>query len=117
MNGDHMIITQINVTPVAFKDPPLLNAAGVHEPWALRTIVEVITDEGLTGLGETYGDLGHLTKVRECAEVLIGWLVEAVLTWLQVGDADRDDEVISWATEGLRRMRAGWVDAAIPFSP
>ncbi len=67
-----MIITQIHVTPVAFKDPPLLNAAGVHEPWALRTIVEVITDEGLTGLGETYGDLGHLNKVRECAEVLIG---------------------------------------------
>ena len=72
-----MIITQINVTPVAFKDPPLLNAAGVHEPWALRTIVEVITDEGLTGLGETYGDLGHLTKVRECAEVLIGLDVHA----------------------------------------
>jgi glucarate dehydratase len=77
MNGDHMIITQIHVTPVAFKDPPLLNAAGVHEPWALRTIVEVITDEGLTGLGETYGDLAHLTKVRECAEVLIGLDVHA----------------------------------------
>jgi glucarate dehydratase len=72
MDGDHMIITQINVTPVAFKDPPLLNAAGVHEPWALRTIVEVVTDEGLTGLGETYGDLGHLNKVRECAQTLVG---------------------------------------------
>ena len=22
-----------------------------------------------------------------------------------------------WATQGLRRMRAGWVDSAIPFSP
>ncbi|MGI5269923.1 glucarate dehydratase family protein [Nonomuraea sp. CA-218870] len=72
MDGDHMIIRQIHVTPVAFKDPPLLNAAGVHEPWALRTIVEVVTDEGLTGLGETYGDLGHLSKVRECAQALVG---------------------------------------------
>ncbi|TDC83854.1 glucarate dehydratase [Nonomuraea deserti] len=67
-----MIIRQIRITPVAFRDPPLLNAAGVHEPWALRTIVEVVTDEGLTGLGETYGDSGHLGKVRECAQALIG---------------------------------------------
>lgn len=72
-----MIIRQIHVTPVAFRDPPLLNAAGVHEPWALRTIVEIVTDEGITGLGETYGDLGHLTKVRECAQVLLGLDVHA----------------------------------------
>lgn len=72
-----MIIRQVRVTPVAFRDPPLLNAAGVHEPWALRTIVEVITDEGLSGLGETYGDLEHLGKVRECAQALIGLDVHA----------------------------------------
>ena len=51
------------------------------------------------------------------AQVVIGWLVEAVLTWLEVGEAGRDDDVIRWATEGLRRMRAGWVEAAIPFAP
>ncbi|WP_214322245.1 glucarate dehydratase family protein [Nonomuraea sediminis] len=72
-----MIIREVRVTPVAFRDPPLLNAAGVHEPWALRTVVEVVTDEGLSGLGETYGDLGHLTKVRECAEALVGLDVHA----------------------------------------
>ena len=51
------------------------------------------------------------------AEVVIGWLVEAVLVWLDVGDPARDDDMVRWATEGLRRMRAGWVDLAIPFSP
>ena len=51
------------------------------------------------------------------AEVVIGWLVEAVLVWLEVGDGPRDDEMVVWATEGLRRMRAGWVESAIPFSP
>lgn len=75
-----MIIRQIHVTPVAFRDPPLLNAAGVHEPWALRTIVEVVTDQGLTGLGETYGDLDHLGKVRTCAQALIGLDVYATNT-------------------------------------
>jgi glucarate dehydratase len=65
-------IRDIIVTPVAFRDPPLLNATGVHEPWALRTIIEVVTDEGLTGLGETYGDESHLAKVRDAAHALIG---------------------------------------------
>ncbi|GAA4581937.1 glucarate dehydratase family protein [Planotetraspora phitsanulokensis] len=67
-----MLIREVTVTPVAFRDPPLLNAAGVHEPWALRTIVEVVTDEGVTGLGETYGDLDHLAKTRTAARSLIG---------------------------------------------
>jgi AcrR family transcriptional regulator len=51
------------------------------------------------------------------AEVVIGWLVEAVLTWLEVGEAARDDDMVRWSAEGLRCMRAGWVDAAVPFSP
>ncbi|MFE3449261.1 glucarate dehydratase family protein [Nonomuraea sp. NPDC059194] len=72
-----MNIREITVTPVAFRDPPLLNAAGVHEPWALRTVVEVVTDEGLSGLGETYGDLAHLEKVRTVASALIGLDVHA----------------------------------------
>lgn len=51
------------------------------------------------------------------AEVVIGWLVESVLTWLEVGDPARDEEMAAWAGEGLRRMRSGWVEALIPFSP
>ncbi|MGW0484264.1 glucarate dehydratase family protein [Nonomuraea sp. NPDC003214] len=95
MDGEHMIITQVHVTPVAFRDPPLLNAAGVHEPWALRTVVEIVTDEGLSGLGETYGDLGHLSKVRECAQALVGLDVHATNEMYRriaatVGDAVTD---------------------------
>jgi glucarate dehydratase len=67
-----MKITEIVLTPIAFRDPPLLNSAGVHEPWALRTIVEVHTDEGVSGLGETYGDLGHLERTRSAVDSLIG---------------------------------------------
>ena len=51
------------------------------------------------------------------AQVVIGWLVESVLVWLEMGDETRDDDMVQWATDGLRRMRAGWVDSAIPFSP
>jgi AcrR family transcriptional regulator len=51
------------------------------------------------------------------AAVVIGWLVESVLTWLEVGDPARDDELVRWVTDGLIRMRSGWVEAAIPYSP
>jgi len=65
-------ITDVVVTPVAFRDPPLLNAVGVHEQWAIRTIIEVHTDAGVVGLGETYGDLAHLERVRRLGMALLG---------------------------------------------
>ncbi len=62
----HPVVAAVRVTPIAFRDPPLLNVAGVHEPWALRSIIEVQTTDGRVGLGESYGDLqtlAHLDKV------------------------------------------------------
>ncbi|MFE5212383.1 glucarate dehydratase family protein [Streptomyces sp. NPDC056600] len=70
--SDAIRITSVTVTPVAFRDPPLLNAVGVHEPYALRAVLEVHTDQGLTGLGETYADTGHLRRLRTAAEALTG---------------------------------------------
>jgi glucarate dehydratase len=65
-------ITDVTITPVAFADPPLLNSVGVHEPFALRAIVEVHTDAGIDGLGETYADDGHLASLRNAADAIIG---------------------------------------------
>ncbi|MER6980704.1 glucarate dehydratase family protein [Streptomyces carpinensis] len=65
-------ITRVDITPVAFKDPALLNAVGVHEPYALRAVVEVTTDQGVTGLGETYADEGHLRRLRAAADAITG---------------------------------------------
>jgi glucarate dehydratase len=67
-----MKITEITITPLAFGDPPLLNSNGLHEPWALRAVLEVHTDEGLVGLGETYGDWDNLERMRAVAPSLIG---------------------------------------------
>lgn len=65
-------INHVAITPVAFTDPPLLNAVGVHEPLALRAIVEVHTASGLIGLGETYGDAGHLELLAKAAGAVKG---------------------------------------------
>lgn len=65
-------VTSVTVTPVAFADPPLLNTVGVHEPYALRAIVQVRTDDGLVGLGETYADTAHLVRLNAVAEAMVG---------------------------------------------
>ncbi|MFI5657727.1 glucarate dehydratase family protein [Streptomyces sp. NPDC051684] len=65
-------ITEVRVTPVAFRDLPLLNSVGVHEPFALRSVVEVTTDSGLCGLGESYGDLPHLRRLERAGRHLVG---------------------------------------------
>jgi len=44
-------ISALRVTPVAFRDLPLLNTVGVHEPFALRSIVEVVTEGHAAGAG------------------------------------------------------------------
>ncbi|MGH8794706.1 MAG: glucarate dehydratase family protein [Stackebrandtia sp.] len=65
-------VREARITPVAFPDPPLLNSSGVHEPWALRAIVEVDAGDGFAGLGETYGDAAHLELLRRAAAELPG---------------------------------------------
>jgi len=65
-------ITNVVITPVAFADPPLLNSVGVHEPFALRAIIEIATDAGLTGLGETYADEKHLAALHATATAIEG---------------------------------------------
>ena len=65
-------IRHVRITPIAFRDPPLLNAAGIHEPWALRSIIEIETDSGLVGINESYGDLPMLEALAKAAPALEG---------------------------------------------
>ncbi|WP_457030643.1 glucarate dehydratase family protein [Kitasatospora sp. P5_F3] len=67
-----MRIREVVITPLAFADPPLLNSAGAHQPWALRAVVELRCGDGLVGLGETYGDAPHLALLRAVAPTLTG---------------------------------------------
>lgn len=69
---DTTTIADIRITPVAFADPPLLNSVGVHEPYALRSVVEVETSCGVVGLGESYGSSIHVSRLKMAAESLRG---------------------------------------------
>ncbi|MPR32067.1 glucarate dehydratase family protein [Salmonirosea aquatica] len=65
-------IQQITITPIAIVDPPLLNAAGLHAPYALRTIVEIVTDDGISGISEIPGTREIDLALAEARDLLIG---------------------------------------------
>src|SRR3989440_2021862 len=67
-----LTVTGVTLTPIAVRDAPLLNSVGVHQPYALRSIVEVHTDAGITGIAEAYGDDPTLANLRAAAAWLGG---------------------------------------------
>ncbi len=76
-----MKISEVRVTPIAIGDPPLLNAAGLHAPYALRTVVELVSDDGISGLGEIPGGVETLAMLRLAHEALVGldpWELNAI---------------------------------------
>jgi len=67
-----MRIERLRFTPIALGDPPLLNAGGLHAPYALRIIVELETEEGVSGISEIPGDVEVLDWLRRTEPVLRG---------------------------------------------
>lgn len=62
----------MHITPIAVIDPPLLNAAGLHAPYALRIIVELVTNDNVYGLSEIPGSHTSLAALEAAREIVIG---------------------------------------------
>jgi glucarate dehydratase len=67
-----MRITSLRLFPVAVADPPLRSSYGRHAPYALRTIVEILTDDGINGISETYGGDAQLAALMALGPHVIG---------------------------------------------
>src|SRR5687767_7917640 len=67
-----MRITELRLHPVAIADGPLRSSYGLHAPYALRTIVELKSTDGVTGISETYGGDGPLSALQDIRERIIG---------------------------------------------
>ncbi|KAK2609990.1 hypothetical protein N8I77_003453 [Diaporthe amygdali] len=116
MAPSQTLIKDIVITPVAFHDMPLLNSVGVHEPFALRSIVEIIIDNGTYGLGESYGDLAHLDRMQLAASKIRGLEVHNTNAVYQaVVDSLASDS--STGGDGMSGMVTGTSTAAKVFSP
>ncbi|HTM50498.1 MAG TPA: enolase C-terminal domain-like protein [Bryobacteraceae bacterium] len=58
--------------PIAIADPPLRSSYGLHAPFALRTIVELVSTDGLTGISETYGGDGPVAALESARGRIVG---------------------------------------------
>lgn len=67
-----MKIIGMRVHSIAMADPPLRSSYGLHAPYALRTVLELESDDGVTGIAETYGGDGPAQALREIREQVVG---------------------------------------------
>jgi glucarate dehydratase len=82
---DPVKITDLQVTPIAFADPPLRSSYGLHAPYALRTIVELLGEDGLVGVSEAHGGEQTLADFARVREALVGRDVyDLARTWLAI---------------------------------
>lgn len=108
-----MRIRSVEVLPLAFEDPPLVNSWGVHEPLALRTLVILTLEDGTAGFGEGAGDLTVLRRIRTAAAAVTGMPVDDIAgleaavgralgeaTWGQRASAFSPVEVAAWDALG-----------------
>ena len=70
--GPNMRISEIRLHPIAIADAPLRSSYGRHAPYALRTIVELKTTDGITGISETYGGDGPLAALEAAKSRILG---------------------------------------------
>src|SRR5262249_51242565 len=71
-DGAPLFITGLKVTPIALPDPPLLAASGCHGPYFLRNIVELRTEGGIVGIGETHGGEDVTKALQQAHPVVVG---------------------------------------------
>ena len=67
-----MLISELRLHPVAIADGPLRSSYGLHASYALRTIVELTTTDGITGISETYGGDGPLAELEGARQHVVG---------------------------------------------
>ncbi|MFE6689965.1 glucarate dehydratase family protein [Streptomyces sp. NPDC057743] len=106
-----LLVAEVRLTPVLIADPPLLNTQGVHQPYTPRLIIEVVTEGGATGLGETYGDTEYLALARPLANALVGRQVTDLNSLAALAEQTGADSLVAAGAHGGNGGAQG-VDAA-----
>ena len=88
-----MRIAEVHVHKIAIADPPLRSSYGLHQPYALRTILELRSDDGITGIAETYGGEAPAAALEAMRAQLIGadpWRLGGALIGMVEGGGSGD---------------------------
>jgi glucarate dehydratase len=65
-------IVSLRAHSIAIADPPLRSSYGLHAPYALRTILEMESEDGLIGLAETHGGDAMAADIRRVTPQVVG---------------------------------------------
>jgi para-aminobenzoate synthetase/4-amino-4-deoxychorismate lyase len=91
----------VATTPIALPDPPLLAAGGCHGPYFLRNIIEVDTNAGVVGIGETHGGERMARRLERAGRQLVGEPIGAYRRW---GTDAKDDGQGDTALRSIRAL-------------
>ena len=67
-----MLIKEMRLHQIAVADAPIRSSYGLHAPYALRTIVELISTDGLIGIAETYGGDRPFAALQAARPYVVG---------------------------------------------
>lgn len=86
-----MKIKKLHLHPIAVADGPLRSSYGLHAPYALRTIVEVETTDGIRGISETYGGDGPIAALESVRSRVEGMDPFQLMAFRQYIDAQASE--------------------------
>src|SRR5689334_13049848 len=72
LSDSSLVIRNVRITPIALPDPPILMSGGLHGPYFLRNVVEIETDAGIVGIGETHGGERVTEGLLKSREAVVG---------------------------------------------
>src|SRR5437763_14744658 len=104
-----MRITAFQIHPIAIADPPLRSSYGLHAPYALRTIIELESDEGVIGIGETYGGAAQIEQLEALRGKIIGanpYQLTGFLSPMVEGQGRGDDRSQTYLVPGENPLDA-----------
>jgi len=114
-----MKISDCRTTPIAFADPPLRAASGLHAPYALRIVFEMTSEAGVTGISEVPCNPGTLEGLRAVADRIRGkdairtkLLLREIDEALAEGGAERDARGAAPWDQGVRVHVASAIEVA-----
>jgi glucarate dehydratase len=67
-----MKIRDFRIHSIAISDPPLRSSFGLHAPFALRTVIELESEDDVVGIAETHGGDGPAQALESLRERVIG---------------------------------------------
>src|SRR5215468_6596023 len=104
-----MRIVDFRIHPIAIADPPLRSSYGLHAPYALRTIIELESDDGIIGISETYGGDAQLQQLESLRPQILGanpYRLTGILSPMVEGRGRGDARSQTWLVPGENPLDA-----------